>query len=1154
MIRFSKLAAWFLLAAGATGVFAAPLPQASWLVSVGTTWHRGDGDDWAYLMYQASDATAFSGRLIAVYRKDGEPGSPGVFSRQAVTGLQDNPAVIAPLLQRSMNVGEDLNELDDHVTGLFQSLVPAPAVSLPEKLAAVVQGLNADPSLHSRVILLSRRHPGAALAFGMAWAEPLPVGIGAFTYELREFDPATSTDRSVLARMTVRAGAPLVLPAPGIAVNVPTNSPTADLAARLRWATPDPLRRLNPAQMGFNVYRMASNRVVALGFDKKPPEAGVLATMAAQGTDAERVNRQPVVPPKEFTEAGAGNLVLDPVTVFVTDNRGRFTGGSGFHDGETFCYFVAARDVLGRDGQYSPSACVTVCERVQPSAPHHVKVANDYLVEGGAGVQRMSVSWEPSPDAGKQRVARYAIYRWDDRNQLHESVDKMMPIAFVPHVTGTNRFKFIDRGPGAPSVLQDAGKVFWYTVRSVKDTACGPLVSPDSAPVRGIPRDRVGPSGAAPQLTLREPVPSLTSVAIAKEGGGGNLADNTYRYVVRAVRTNREIAWVEIDFLDKSLPTGRSTLGRHYFPPVQAPSYNSHATATDFGSMEWNYVSTNRGGGITNKVRFGLANGVASREFTVIARPPPSAGYSGGVQVNLAVDWQSVAADGSHASHTPRDLVPELRANGGRVQGVPMAFPLPADARQWRVYRRLGDGPLAMVAEGESAAGHAARRAGPAAGAPVQYTDDSMPANVTDARYYTQYLDGDGNAGPMLSSQVIKISTPPPAPSLLSLIAGDGGTNDPATTMSLTWSGAPYGLARYRIWIGNPERLNLATLIPMSLGTTGTGGPAGRAARPARLAPAIATTRPFLAAVYRDFVVDGVITNLPCTLVDTTLVGGRVGVGPVYSNLLQRATISADLYVQIEPVAEDGTVGPPSLSSVLRAGSGTVATNKAVPWPRRPLPPSHTNFTTGADGFAAVRIKNGNANGDHDADFDGIGVAVGYVHINAKGGSSVPLGRNGWLNTTEDPDDVLFKDVATSRPIFGQVLVTGTRVTPPGLELPSFLILQPAVSAVLYRQQQPGTEFPQPAGDLIQVTPRMTGLDHKLVQPGPAVVAPVDLPASQITDPFVGIFPYGTGHGLFLLDTQPVVSGASYQYFLVRFDEFGEMIEVLPTNIVTVTP
>lgn len=1148
-----------LLGLGLSRLVAAPLPQASWLATVGTTWRQPSGEDWSYLLYQTSDGTTFSGRTIAIYRKEGDPASPATFTRQAVTRLQDNPAVIAPLLDRSVNVGQDLNELAEHVTSLFQSLIPAPSVTLPERLAAVVQGLNADPSLHSRMILLSRRHPGAALAFGMAWAEPLPKDFRVFTYELRDFDPVAGVDRAVLGRVTIRPGNPLVLPRPGLPIDVPTNSPKADLLARLRWPTPDPLRRLAPAQMGFNVYRVPKVVAETRGFTTNPPAAGLLAALARSGSGVEIVNRQPVVPPKEYSAADVADFVNDPNTVFITDDRARFTGGPGFRDGDQFCYFVSARDLLGRDGEYSQALCVTICDRVPPSAPRGLKVANDYLIEGTAGVQRLKLTWQPAVDAAAQGVARYAIYRWEDRNQMHEQVDTALPIAFVEAGGVTNKYTFIDRTSKAPTVEKDAGKVFWYTVRAVQDTACGPLTSPDCAPARGIPRDRVGPSGSPPQLTIREPQLNLSAKPIRIEGGDTNLAENAIRYVLRAVRTNREVAWVEMTILDKSLPTGVSTLGRHYFPPVVAQSYLSHATATTFGSMEWNYISTNRGG-VTNVVTFGTANGITSQQFVVPVQPPTQAGFAGGVQMDLSVAWVTTTAREGHLTHFPRDIVPELRANGGKVTGIPVQMTVSPDAEQWRLYRKLDDGPLAMISEGDVPPARAGRNAAPAADAQIEWADDSMPINTAAVRYYSQYLDADGNAGPLIGSLSMGISTPPPPASALSLIAGDGGTNDPSTTMSFTWSAAPYGTARYRIWIGNPARQGAPAMVPIdkfSLTSTGSSGTGTRRGAGPALAvpPVIDTAFPVLPAIYRDFVTESGITNLPCTVIDTTLVGGRVGVGPVYSNLLQRATISADLYVMIEPVALDGTVGVASATKRLPAGSGAPATNAVVPWPRRPLPPPRFDFTQNIPGFTALRLRSGDLNGTNNSDFNGIGILIGTTTIRAKPGFTPAAGRNAWLNGEVDPDDLLFKDSKTDVPILGQVVFTSTVITPPGLELPVVFVTQSPVSAVLYRQQIPSAAFPQPPGDLLQVSPLIEGIQHKrFTDPLSAPFAPVSIPATRLDDPFIGIFPFMGTQGLFLLDTQPIISGATYQYFLVRFDDYGEMIEVLPTNPVTATP
>jgi hypothetical protein len=240
---------------------------------------------------------------------------------------------------------------------------------------------------------------------------------------------------------------------------------------------------------------------------------------------------------------------------------------------------------------------------------------------------------------------------------------------------------------------------------------------------------------------------------------------------------------------------------------------------------------------------------------------------------------------------------------------------------------------------------------------------------------------------------------------------------------------------------------------------------------------------------------------------------------------------------------------------VLRAGAWNVSTNPLVPWPRRPLPPTRSNFTSGSPGFAALRIKNGDLNGTNNADFNGIGVAIGTTSVAVKSGSSVALGRKAWINGATDPDSLLFKDTETDLPILGQVVISGTTVRPPGIEMPFFLIGQPAVSAVLYRQQIPSAAFPQPPGDIIQVTPLIDGIEYNtftdLITAPPG---PVTIPGTRLDDPFIGLFPYGTGQGLFLLDTQPIISGATYQYFLVRFDEYGEMIEVLPTNPVTATP
>jgi len=64
----------------------------------------------------------------------------------------------------------------------------------------------------------------------------------------------------------------------------------------------------------------------------------------------------------------------------------------------------------------------------------------------------------------------------------------------------------------------------------------------------------------------------------------------------------------------------------------------------------------------------------------------------------------------------------------------------------------------------------------------------------------------------------------------------------------------------------------------------------------------------------------------------------------------------------------------------------------------------------------------------------------------------------------------------------------------------------------------------------------------------------------RVHDPFIRLIPIeetpGATHWeLYLLDTQPVIEAASYQYFLVRLDaDTREITEVVPTNPVQVQP
>jgi len=102
---------------------------------------------------------------------------------------------------------------------------------------------------------------------------------------------------------------------------------------------------------------------------------------------------------------------------------------------------------------------------------------------------------------------------------------------------------------------------------------------------------------------------------------------------------------------------------------------------------------------------------------------------------------------------------------------------------------------------------------------------------------------------------------------------------------------------------------------------------------------------------------------------------------------------------------------------------------------------------------------------------------------------------------------------------------------------------QTAMPFVVYRYQIPSQLFPNVSGDVVQVTPLMETIAYGVND------------VTTIFDPYVAVdrdYDYGVW-GLYVMDTQPVVRYASYQYLLVRFDEeTKEMDRVIPAGTITI--
>jgi hypothetical protein len=97
------------------------------------------------------------------------------------------------------------------------------------------------------------------------------------------------------------------------------------------------------------------------------------------------------------------------------------------------------------------------------------------------------------------------------------------------------------------------------------------------------------------------------------------------------------------------------------------------------------------------------------------------------------------------------------------------------------------------------------------------------------------------------------------------------------------------------------------------------------------------------------------------------------------------------------------------------------------------------------------------------------------------------------------------------------------------------------LGVVMYRQQVANTLFPMVAGDTLQVSP----LVKKIAW---AATTYAGRTGALLADPFFAIqtagSPIPTPH-LWLLDTQGVVEGARYHYYLVCFGKDGEITQTI---------
>ena len=886
-----------------------------------------NGRQWAYITWQGNDGAGIANEAFAVYGKPGDASSTSSYSRFSIVARQQDTHVIQSLLQRGVNLGDNLVALDGDLAKLFGDVIPAGTISLSEKLSAVLRGTTGNDRSYRNLVLLGRIHPGVALNLGIAVAEQFPAGVSNMTFEVRGWNLATSSDRAVVGRVTVQAGAPLSLPAPGAAVELPDTTGSGNLNVKMRWAVPDPLRRLGLATHGFNVWRVNKTYAEAAGWHVVPPKADQLQGGSATSPLAvRRINTVPILAAKYFSPAEAANFGTngDASTFFFTDNNDAFKGAQPFVDGAGYYYYVTARDLLGRDGTPSPGTLLKACDRIPPQPPRHLRVRPVHAYLPGNLSDGLMLSWE-APIGGGPGLA-YHVYRYESLAELKANSGSVVsnhiagPLTFPPN---TDPLRYIDR-PCTNSFLTSSNQTFWYVVRAAETTACGTNVSNPSAPGWGSCRDWRGAGSIDGTFSTTCLVPS---VVCHTNGLAPNPNPNPNCCVYRLIcyRESSAIEWAEFVYQQN----GAQRTNRVYF--------------TAKGNSVTIDICLPAGQPQQIRCCVGTAGGAvacAGPCGQVDCNPQSINIITFKANVTVIRSLQSKGdPEGDCTTHFHRKPYgdPVTGSAGVGTNGIDIQLSLPSDTKEYRVYRSVDGGPRSLMAAGTNSTNS------------VLISDTALPINSSIVCYYSQALDVNGNPGPLtLLEPCVPVAGSIPAPQQ-SPVLGSSVTIFGAQ-MNLSWFCPTPGIDHFEVLISEDAVITSALLTPVpALPTAHVGG--GAYGFRTLAVPVSETTG------YKTY--------------RTPRVGALFGTNDLF-NVSATTEAGKTVAVLVRAVDIHGNRGPLSNEEDFTGALEKIMLVPQVAWPARALPLPAANTYTPALGLRQIVDDNC---------FEGIGIIVGQTEI-----------------------------------------------------------------------------------------------------------------------------------------------------------------------------
>ncbi len=556
------------------------------------------GHPWVYIRWTAQNPAVFKNQCWAVYGRPGALDAGGNFTRLGLALSSSDPAVIRVRLGQAAAIGDDLIRLEAVLNDLLAPTRWNGPINgtLEEKISAAMNRAAGENTSAEMLNLMTTGFPSMALMQGQAWAQSLPVAIGQpYTLEVRQADAANpALDGPVLTRVQVTAGQATLLPAPGTPQQVCDVSPRGHLAIKLWWPIPAELRKLSLSAYGYNLYRVPQAQANSL------PTA-ITAEILRAGVNAgtvKKVNTSPILTKEAPASAIPQGPADDATPYYFADDNGvgdKLPGAIPFTEGETFTYFLVARDLLGKEGAVALRGNGTAFSTLPPQAPTDLAV--EEITDPIDSTRRLKLTWTQNADNAPIRTDAYRIFHGvindggnivpaplsiiEQRNENPASMAlfETTLVTTLPHeVNRVKKQAFIDTQLPRTVGLMD--RTLWFAVQPIHHTPVGCVVPGImTPPAFGLYRTTQGP--VAPEGAASFSCPRI-ALGNGKDEGAENFVrdavsnlSDAYSYRAEWDRHRNDIAWVEA-YIVKGGPGGEGS-----------QNIEGKEVVTDLGKLHW---------------------------------------------------------------------------------------------------------------------------------------------------------------------------------------------------------------------------------------------------------------------------------------------------------------------------------------------------------------------------------------------------------------------------------------------------------------------------------------------------------------------------------------------------------------------------------------